>query len=554
MSSILPDWSKLSRFRSILMLLWRYGGETESTDLPTPLLQEEWTESHELDQDPDVFAADLEAMGATFIKLGQMLSTRADLLPPLHREALARLQDNVKALDYETLRERVEEEIGRPISEAFKSFDIKPLAAASIAQVHAATLHDGRPVVVKIQRPGLRSQVHDDLDILQQIADWMESWTDAGRRIAAGTLLTTFRNAILRELDFTSEAEHLLQLAGQLKDTQRLRVPSPVLELTTSRVLVMDRLKGCPIHQVKTAPPNGDVLARSLLTHYLHAILDEGFFHADPHPGNLLLSPDGKEIGIIDLGMVGLLTERTRKQLLFLLLAIDSGDETEIVRQFLRLGDGGNGAGKDGDRRGLERDIAPILRRYRTGAATDNLGILLFELVQRGAARGFRPPPELSLVGKVLLHLDESARRLAPNFNPAEAIADLLPHHIAKSVKDSLRFDQILFQGLEGSRLAMDLPGQAHQILSDLSEGNLSMRLNVLDEAAWLDSFKKIANRIAAGTIIAGLLVGAAILSRVPDTFTIFGYPLLALPLFLVAAVAGFALLFDILVLDRRNR
>jgi len=553
---MLPNWSHVSRYHSILVLLWRYGDTARvgsSAEFPTTLLQEEWIEEHDFDKDPETFAKDLEEMGATFIKLGQMLSTRADLLPPAHRDALARLQDNVQEIDFETVKNRVEEEVGRPIDEVFAEFKRAPLAAASIAQVHAATLRDGQAVVVKVQRPGLREQVFTDLDILQRLADWMETWTDAGRRIAAGTLLATFRTAMLRELDFTSEAKHLRQLAAQLSDSDRLRVPLPIPGLNTSRVLVMERLEGVPIHQVEHPPPNGGVLARELLAHYLSAILDEGFFHADPHPGNLLLNTKLHQIGIIDLGMVGLLSERARGQMLFLLLAIDSGDEAEIVRQFIRLQDGADDS--RGDRRGLERDLAPLTRRYKHPGQEGggNLGTLLFELVQCGTARGFRPPPELTLIGKTLLHLDESARRLAPDFDPATQIQNLLPQYVARLVVDGLRFDQILFKGLEGGRLASELPGHAYQIISDLAEGNLHMRMQIIDEAAWLDSLKKIANRIAAGTIIAGLLVGAAVLSRVPNTYTVFGYPLLSVPLFITAAGAGIALLFDILVRDHRN-
>jgi len=524
-------------------------------DFPTSLLQEEWIEEHEIHQDPEAFAKDLESMGATFIKLGQMLSTRADLLPPPHRDALARLQDDVAELDFEVIRELLEEELGRSIQQVFGSFERTPLAAASIAQVHVATLKDGRSVVVKVQRPGLREEVFTDLDILQQLADWMETWTDAGRRMAAGTMLGTFRTAMLRELDFTSEAKNLRQLASQLADFKRLRVPLPIAGLNTSRVLVMEQIEGQPIHQVNTPPPTGGLLARELLAHYLSAILDEGFFHADPHPGNLLLSPDQQQIGILDLGMVGILSERARNHLLFLLLAINGGDEAEIVRQFIRLEDTNDP--NRGDRRGLERDLAPLIRRYKHPGGDkggDNLGTLLFELVQHGTQRGFSPPPELTLVGKTLLHLDESARRLAPNFHAAAEIERLLPIHISRHVVDGLRFDQILFRGLEGGRLATELPSHAYQILSNLSEGNLHMRLRIIDEEAWLDSLKKIANRIAAGTIIAGLLVGAAVLSRVPDTYSVFGYPLLSLPLFLIAAAAGVALLFEILVKDRRNQ
>ena len=258
------------------------------------------------------FAADLEELGPTFVKLGQLLSTRFDLLPPAYTTALSRLQDDAEPIEFEVVREVVEAELGGEVSDLFGSFDPEPVGAASLGQVHLATLRNGREVAVKVQRPGIRDQAREDMETLARLAGLADRHTDVGRHFGFEQLLAQFRRSLSGELDYRREARNLQRFHELTADYDLLVVPAPVPELSTSRVLTMDRVDG---RKVTDVGPLGllDLDTRPMVEQlfgcYLDAMLRHGFLHADPHPGNVLITDDGR-LALLDLGMVSSIAPR----------------------------------------------------------------------------------------------------------------------------------------------------------------------------------------------------------------------------------------------------
>jgi len=260
--------------------------------------------------DAESFVRDIEALGPTFIKLGQLLSTRADLLPPAYLEALARLQDNVDPFPFADVERIVQDELGVRLSKAFQTFDPTPIAAASLGQVHRAVMRDGREVAVKVQRPNVHDQVVKDLDALDEVAALMQRFSATTRAVGATGVLEEFRRTILLELDYREESRNLLTLSHQLRDFDRIVIPLPIDDFTTARVLTMDYIEGpkiTAVSPVEWTEVDGVALGDDLFRAYLQQILIDGLFHADPHPGNVLLTPDHR-LALIDLGMVGRLS------------------------------------------------------------------------------------------------------------------------------------------------------------------------------------------------------------------------------------------------------
>jgi ubiquinone biosynthesis protein len=549
-TALAPD--QLRRYRDIVRLLARYGrsdlvdrGELEPILAEEPLSDEAAAEAEEL-------TADLESLGPTFIKLGQLLSTRSDLLPPPYLEALARLQDSVEPFPYAEVEAIVHEELGVRVSKAFAEFESTPLASASLGQVHRARLRDGRPVAVKVQRPGIRSRIAGDLEALERITDFLDGHTEAGRRFGFSAILDQFRKSLVAELDYRREAQNLLALGSNLEPFELLVVPRPVGDYTTSRVLTMDYLPGAKLDELSPLVRmdyDGAALAEQLFAAYLRQILVDGLFHADPHPGNLLLTRDGR-IALLDLGMVGHVSPGLQEQLLKLLLALSEGRGEEVGHLVLTLGSRSVEA-PDPDR--FRREIADLVMRHREAALEEiELGRVVLELVRVAGGNGVRVPPELTLLGKALLNLDHVGRALDPGFNPNAAIRRHAAELMSRRLRDALSPGSVMSGLIEAKELAEALPGRINAILTHLAENSLRVKVDAVDERELVRAFQKIANRITSGLLLAALVVGAALMMRVETAFTLFGYPGFAMLCFLAAAAGAVFLIYDILIHDRR--
>jgi ubiquinone biosynthesis protein len=541
----------VGRYAALARLLVKYG----RSDLVRqagldPALSEESVPA-EAAAEGDELAADLERMGPTFIKLGQLLSTRADLLPAPYLDSLARLQDDLEPFPFDTVRETIEEEIGVRLSRGFDDFVEVPMAAASLGQVHAATLRGGRPVVVKVQRPGIRRQVFDDLEVLGNMAERVEAHTEQGRLFAATDLLEQFRRSLLDELDYRKEATNLVRLREIVAGRAELVVPAPYDDFTTSRVLTMDRVEGRKVTELSglgRLDVDGAQLARALFEAYLDQILVHGFFHADPHPGNVLLTPEGR-LGLIDLGMVARVTPEHRDRLVRLLLAVGERRGEEVARIAADMSEPTDSC----DQRRFTADVADLVER-RAGSTIDQLdaGRLVMDLTRACASAGLRPPPEMSMVGKALLNLDMVARILDPQVAPVEIVQSRALELARGGMTPSL--SGVLNAAMEARGFAEQLPGRVNRAMDALAGGRFELRVNAFDETAFLQGLHRMANRVAVGVVLASLIIGAALLSRVKTDVTILGYPAIALILFLIAALGGFWLVVTIAVSDRRIR
>ena len=556
----------LKRYRQIASLLWKYG----RTDLVQQMSAEEGFGVDELTPAegqpladaaatpagkslPEQLADDLEAMGPTYVKLGQVLAGRPDLLPDEYLKALARLQDRVKPFSYAEVEEAVMTELGVRISKAFSRFDPEPVAAASLGQVHRAALRDGRAVVVKVQRPNIRRQIAEDFDVLEQIAAFLDGHTAIGRRHRFLVILQEFRLTIQQELNYEREAHNLIALGKNLEKFKLIQVPQPVPDYYTRSILTMDEVQGQKItalgplglRDLKGAP-----LAEELFKAYLQQVLVDGLFHADPHPGNVFITNDGR-IALIDLGMVGHTGPAMQGNLLKVLLAISEGNGETAAEIAIRMSEK------------LEEFAAPEFRRRITqlvalrrdqGLEQLNVGRSLLELSGIAQENGLIAPSELVLIGKTMLQLDEIGRILDPEFDANASIRRNVSSLMARSLGKDLTQGSIFGTLIEMKDFAVELPSRLNRMMETVTNSELEVKVKVTDAKLVMNGMHKIANRITMGIVLAGMIVGASLLARVATPFQIFGYPGLAMLCFLAAATGGFWLIMRIFISDYRSR
>lgn len=536
-----------SRYADLVRLLLRYG----RSDLLAGARLDEFTVGDAVegsDATAERFAADLEEMGPTYIKMGQLLSTRFDLLPPAYTQALTRLQDTVAPFPFEEVREIVESELGARIKDVFAEFSEEPLAAASLGQVHRAVTRTGRDVVVKVQRPDVRETIRDDMEVLGKLADTADKRTSVGKQYGLAQLLDQFRRSLIGELDYRREAKNLLRFIDLTRDYDRLVVPEPVLQLTTSRVLTMERMDGRKVTDLgplSLIELDSRPIVEQLFQCYLRMILDEGLLHADPHPGNLMVTEDGR-LALLDLGMVATVPPRVQEHVVKLLLAISDGDGEEAARILADMGHP-----IDGYDAAAFRDAVTHLVSESVSSGVDlQAGTVLVELSRISGAHGLRPPAEMSMIGKALLNLDQATMHLDPEFSPAEAIRDNVSDIFASSLKTSP--GGLLSAAIEAKEFTAQLPKRANRILDNLAQGEFTLHVEAIDEHRLHVVLQRIANRITLGLIIAATIIGAAMMMRVETEARIFGFPAIAMLFFVFAVIAGSALAVHIFRTDEK--
>jgi predicted unusual protein kinase regulating ubiquinone biosynthesis (AarF/ABC1/UbiB family) len=498
-------------------------------------------------------AKDLEKLGPTFIKLGQLLSTRADLLPGPYLDALERLQDHIEPFPYEEVERIVSGELGVRLSKAFTDFDPTPVAAASLSQVHKATMRDGRAVVVKVQRPDIRDLIVGDLEALGEIAHFLDQHTELGRRYEFDNMLVQLRKSLLRELDFTIEANNLHTIAENLADFENIVIPAPVDDFTTTRVLTMDYISGKKItalNPLRLLEIDGGLLADELFSAYLKQFLVDGLFHADPHPGNVFLTDDD-QIALLDLGMVGRVTRTFQDNLLRLLLAISEGRGEMAAQAAMRMGEAKEGF----DRSSFERRITDLVSEHGDAVLSRaDAGKVTLEITKISADCWFRLPAEFTMFAKALLNLDRVVYALDQNFDPNVVIRDRANEILQRNIIKSVAPNNLLSGVVDLKEFVEKLPNRVNRILDSAGNNELRFKVDAIDEKVVMEGLQKVANRITLGLVVAALIVGAAMLMRVETSFRIFGYPGLAMIFFLLAAAAGLILAFNILFYDEKRR
>jgi ubiquinone biosynthesis protein len=552
MVSLKPE--RLKRYKDVAMLMVKYGrsdlvkqaGLEDSIELDEIALAETAPEAEEL-------AADLEKLGPTFIKLGQLLSTRADLLPAPYLEALSRLQDHIEPFPFEEVDRIVSSELGVRLSKAFEEFDPNPLAAASLAQVHRATMRDGRAVVVKVQRPDIREQIVDDLEALEEMAQFLDAHTEMGQRYECHNMRLGLRRSLLRELDFKLELNNLITFADNLKEFERIEIPEPVDNFTTSRVLTMEYIPGKKITELnplRLLEIDGAGLARELFRAYLKQILLDGFVHADPHPGNVFLTED-EHIALIDLGMVTRLLPSFQDNLLRLLVAISEGRGEEAAEVSIRMGEAKPGFQKSE----YTRRVAELVSEHSDASLSRlDAGHVALEITKISADCWFRLPTEFTMVAKALLNLDRVVFTLDPSFEPASVIRQRATEILQRNLMKSMTPANLISGVVEVKEFAEKLPSRINKILDTVGNNELRVNVDAIDEKMIVEGFQKVANRITLGLILAALIVGAAMLMRVETSFRILGYPGLPMIFFVMAAIAGIGLGITIISSDVKAR
>jgi len=447
----------------------------------------------------------------------------------------------------------VTSELGVRISKAFSRFDPEPIAAASLGQVHAAALRDGRMVVVKVQRPNIAKQIAEDFEVLTEIAEFLDTRTEVGKRHRFLNILEEFRITIQQELNYEREAQNLIALGNNLKEFELIHVPQPVADYSTRRVLTMDYVEGLKI--TKLGPlarleMKGGPLAEELFKAYLKQVLVDGLFHADPHPGNVFITGD-ERIALLDLGMVGRVTPGMQDNLLKLLLALSEGKSEQVADIVIQISQ----TAEDFDAVEFRRRIGQIIAlRQDQGLQNLNVGKSVLEVTKNAADNGLYVPSELTLLGKTLLQLDEVGKILDPTFDPNASIRRNVSELMTRRMRKQATQGSALSSLLEMKDFISGLPSRVNRFMDTINNSELEVKVRALDAKTVMEGLQKIANRITAGIVLAALIMGASTLMQTETRFQIFGYPGLAILCFLGAAAGGFWLVISIFIHDHERR
>jgi ubiquinone biosynthesis protein len=457
----------------------------------------------------------LEECGGMFIKLGQVASTRSDLLPEPVITELTQLQSSVPAADPDAIRAVVEEELGRPVEEVFATFNWTPLAAASIGQVHRATLVSGEVVVVKVQRPSVADVVNRDTQAMLSLAGFVQRRTSIGLRTDVVTLVGEFTDAVNAELDFTSEGQAGERIRNDRGADVGIHIPAVHLDLCTRRLLVLEEVSGVPVSNqaaLDASPVSRDELANRLLECFLAQILEDGVFHADPHPGNILLAEDGT-LNLLDFGSTGILDPATLEALGGLLLASTLNDPELLQRSVLAISPPPPGT----DLAALEADLGRFMVVHMNRGSGFDVGMLkaMIEVLQRNR---LAVPTSLTLLSRALITLDGTLRTMAPGFAFAEQAQALARSLVMPDDPDQMQ-NQMQKELLRAMPSLRTLPGHAEAIGGQLRSGQLTIRTRRFADADEATFVRDLANRaILAASGLLGILTAAVLLLAAAST------------------------------------
>lgn len=537
------------------------------------------------------FRERLVELGPAYIKLGQVLSTRPDLLPARYIEELEHLQDNVPPMPYEVVEATIEEELGARISKLFGGFDQQTLGSASLGQVHAAELRDGRSVVVKVQRPGLRAQLSDDIEYFRELASFLTDHTSAGSRVDLIGVVQQVERALVDELDYRTEARNAASFRKQLATFPHILIPRVIDAYTTHKVLTIERIKGVKIDAI---PPisrieyDFSMLADEFARAYLHQITDSGHFHADPHPGNVFIVLPGREnpktpaeaaaddrrlevrpgataltesenaakaasapapprddpkLALIDFGMTAHLTASMRDRVVRLLLSMAENNGDGAAETLIEMGE----YPPDFNRTAYVRDVAALIGKHANQTVEDTpAGVVLYEMIAIAYREGLKLPAELTLLAKALFNLDAVTRSLDPNFNPSQSIRDYTSEIANKRAQRDFSPRRLFQMATETSDLMRNLPHRLDVFTQKLVSDDFAFRVDTPQLGSLLLGLEKVANRIFTGLVLGGLLVASGLLLQYQPRLGTIG--------FLIAAAIGLYMVVTILISDRRSK
>ena len=484
-----------------------------------------------------------EELGPTFVKLGQILSTRGDLLPEEIVSELQHLQDNVPVIPIDAVHKQIERELGRSLQEVFSEFDESPLASASIAQVHRARLaHETADVVIKVQRPDILVRIDSDLNILHFLARQAEKNIPDLAMMDPVGVITEFDRALRKELDFQNEKRNITQFHRNFDDVENVSVPRCYDEVCTSKVLVMDFIHGVKITQAeKKFKIDPYELAPKMMQTLFKMILEDGFFHGDMHPGNILVREDG-EIFLIDFGLVGRLTEPQREQILDILVGVSKQDYQLVARVFFELGTKVQGVSYDFHR--FEQDVVDVMENHVTGRTLEEIDVGAFfsDLVQGATRHQIKMPTNFTMVFKALITVEGIGKSMVPNVNFIESAEPYVKKMMLERYSPKRLMEETVDMIQAITRSMRLWPGLSTQLMRDISEGRLQTRVVVKELDTMIEENRK-SNTVQTQSILFGALVlGGSLALDAPGT-QLFGLNAVSFFMFLAAGGLGLKLL-----------
>ena len=544
----------LQRYRQILTVLFKYGfGElvdrmnvAHYLETGLQLVSKRRRERMERLTRSERVRLAVEELGPTFIKLAQVLSTRPDLIPVEFTQELAKLQDQVPPFPFEQARQIVEEDLKAPLEEKFPHFERTPLAAASIAQVHRARLADGQETVVKVQRPGIARLIEVDVEILYHLATLMERHIVELGIQRPTALVEEFARTLEKEIDFTVEANHMERFSRQFREKPGIYIPRVYRPLSTRRVLTMEYIQGIKISDLNALEAAG--LDRKLLAArgaeiILEQVLRFGFFHGDPHPGNLFILP-GNLICYLDFGMMGSVDRQAREDFADLIFAYFGRDEKKVAQVLLRVME----YDEEPNRRALEKDLADFLEGVLYPPLKKNpissLLKVLLELIHR---HRLRIPADIFLMIKALAATEAVGYNLDPEFDLAGKAEPFIRRIVLERLSPRRLLEEFFRSGEDLVQLVKEIPGETRDILQQIRQGKVRIGFEHRGLEGFAFHVDRASNRIAFSLVIAALIVGSSIIIQTQIGPYLFGFSMLGLFGFLIAGVLGLWLLISIL-------
>ncbi len=544
----------LNRYRQILGVLFKYGFEDliarlnieQYIEIGLQMISKKRRERVEKMGRSERVRMAFEELGSTYIKLGQALSTRPDLIPPELVRELSKLQDHVPPFSFEEVKTIIEEELNRPLQEVFAFFEEKPIASASIGQVHRAGLPDGEIVAVKVQRPGIKKTIEVDLEIMLHLATLMERHVEDVALHRPTKIVEEFARSIEKETDYTSEAANIERFARNFLDDSTLYVPRVYHEQSSARVLTMEFVDGIKVSETRRLEDSG-LDMKTITTRGANLILkqvfEHGFFHADPHPGNIFVLPDNV-ICLLDFGMAGSVDLKTREDFVDMVDAVINRDEYRTTQVLLKS----TTWDAEPDVRLLEKEVAEFMGKHLYKPLKDiKLGYLIQNLFGLVANHRLRIPPDIFLVMKALATVEGVALKLDPEFDMIAQSAPFVKKvKLARMYPDRIAAD-ILKIAEELLHFGRQFPKDLLDVLRLIKQSKLSVKMKHQGMENMLATHDQISNRISFSIIIAALVVGSAliVISKTPPF--VFGISLIGMVGFLAAAVMGVWLLIAIL-------
>jgi ubiquinone biosynthesis protein len=543
----------LKRFRQILAVALKYGfGHIlNRMKLSTYLLRGrklEWLRLQKVVElsPPQRMRLALEQLGPTFIKLGQVLSMRPFLIPPDYVAELTKLQDEVSAISFESINGVIQEELGRSARELFSSIDRKPLASASLAQVHQARTIDGQEVIVKVQRPGVREVIVEDMSILHDLAELLSKHVPESRRYDPVGIVKELERTTRREVDFTNEARNMEIFARNFAGDETVHVPKVFWKLSSSKVLTTELVQGLKVSELTALDERGldrQVIAQNGGRALLKQIFEDGFFHADPHPGNIFVL-EGNVIAPVDFGMMGRLSPQMMTQLAQMVMAIIQRDVDELGRLYLQLGI----IGEEIDLAAFKLDMIEMVDKY-TGVPLkriDMRGVVndVFQVSQRHKVR---MRSQFMLLARALSTYEEVGRKLDPEYNFLVEAEPFVRRVLRKPYEPQSILRELLKIGRDLHRLLALLPRDLESILQKVRQGQLALEFRHKGLEKMITELDRSSNRISFSLIIAALIVGSSLIMRLEVGPSLFGYSILGIAGFLIAGLLGLWLVIAIL-------